>query len=121
MQEDEETHARELAATQSRFRSANDRLRRIVSSYRFEAYDRAPFICECADPACFETVMLSLVDYDRVRAQPTWFLLAAGHEDSEAPQELIVEAESGYAITEMVSVAGEEAARLYRQRKGATR
>ena len=110
---------RELVASQSSFRDANDRLRRIVTSYGFEPDQRAPFICECPDPVCFETVMLSLEEYDRVRNHPRWFLLAAGHEAPEERHERVVEAESGYAISEKISIAGEEAARLYRERAAA--
>lgn len=106
--------AREAATCESRFRDANERFRAIVTSYRFEASDRAPFICECADPGCFENVMLRLDDYDRIRAHPSWFLLVAGHEESEATCERIVEAENGYAIVEKIGAAGAEAARLHR-------
>lgn len=107
----EEERAREAVTDQSRFRDANDRLRRIVPGYGFEAGDRVPFICECADPGCFETVMLSLEEYDRVRANPSWFVLVAGHEDNEARYERVVEAERGYATIEKIGIAGAEAAR----------
>jgi hypothetical protein len=113
---DDDNQAREAAANESRFRNANERFRAIVGSYRFEAEDRAPFICECADPGCFESVMLSLQDYDRIRANPSRFLLVSGHEDSEATCERVVEAENGYAIVEKIGVAGAEAARLHRGR-----
>lgn len=110
---DDEARAHKLAANQSRFRRANDRLRRAAYSHRFEAGDRVPFLCECADPGCFEAVMLSLEEYERVREHPSRFVLVAGHEDAEAAQERIVEAERGYAIVEKVGDAGAEAARLH--------
>jgi hypothetical protein len=72
-----------------------------------------PFLCECADPGCFEAVMLSLEEYEQVRAHPSRFVLVAGHEDVEAAHERIVEAEEGYAIVEKVGAAGAEAARLH--------
>ena len=109
---DEYEQAREAALEQSRFRTANERLRRIVATYRFEAGDRAPFICECADRGCFEVVMLSLEEYDRVRAGPSRFVLVAGHEGDEATQERVLEAERGYLIVEKIGVAAEEVARL---------
>ncbi|HEY3576508.1 MAG TPA: hypothetical protein VGK68_00775 [Gaiellaceae bacterium] len=108
----EDERAREAVTDQSRFRTANNRLRRIVPSYGFKAGDRAPFICECADPGCFEAVMLSLEEYDRVRAESSWFVLVAGHEDDEATYERVVEAERGYATVEKIGIAGAEAARL---------
>ena len=55
--------------------------------------------------------MLSIDEYEHIRAHPTWFLLVTGHEDEEATMERIVDAEQGYAVVEKIGVAGEEAAR----------
>jgi hypothetical protein len=110
---DDEARAHKLAANQSRFRRSNERLERAAYSHRFERTDRVPFLCECADPGCFEAVMLSIEEYERVRAHPSWFVLVAGHEDADAEDERIVEAEKGYAIVEKLGDAGVEAARLY--------
>jgi hypothetical protein len=114
----EEARAAKLAMNQSVFRTANEQLRRAAVSHRFTADQRVPFVCECADPECQETVMLSLSEYERIRDRPTWFLLVAGHEDSEAAHERTVEAEAGYAIVEKIGTAGEEAARLHTRRTG---
>jgi hypothetical protein len=98
---------------QSVFRTANERFRQRADSYQFRTADRAPFICECADETCREIVMLTLEDYEDIRAHPTWFLVVAGHEDEDVAQERIVDAERGYAIVEKIGVAGEEAAHLH--------
>ena len=107
-----EARARKLALNQSTFRSANERIERAAQSHHFEATQGIPFICECADPSCYETVMLSLVDYEAVRARPNRFFLVAGHEDAEETREHVLEAEQGYAIVEKIGTAGVEAARL---------
>jgi hypothetical protein len=112
MDKDDKQRARKLAANQSTFRSANERMQRLAQSHRFDATQRVPFICECADPSCRETVMLSLADYEAVRAHANRFFLVAGHEDAEAAHELILEAEQGYAVVEKVGTAGVEAERL---------
>jgi len=109
----DEARAHKLAANQSRLRRSNERLERAAHSHRFDAADRVPFLCECADPGCFEAVMLSISEYEEVRAHPTWFVLVAGHEEAEAVHERIVEAEKGYAIVEKLGDAGAEAGRLY--------
>jgi hypothetical protein len=108
-----EGRAWKLAANQSAFRSANERMQRQAVSHRFEPGQGVPFLCECADPNCYESVMLSLEQYTQVRAHPSRFLLVAGHEDEDATHERIVEAERGYAIIEKVGTAGKEAARLH--------
>ena|SRR5690348_5280537 len=113
MAAEDDTRARKLAMNHSAFRSANERLRRSAQSHHFEIHQRVPFICECDDQGCSETVMLSLEDYEHVRAHPTWFLLVAGHEDENAAQERIVDAEQGYAVVEKIGAAGGEAARLH--------
>ena len=89
-----------MAMNESAFRTANDRLRGAALSHHFVPGQRVPFICECSDPECRETVMLSIADYERVRDHPTWFLLVAGHEEPEADHERIIEAEQGYALVE---------------------
>jgi hypothetical protein len=104
--------ARKLALNQSRFRSANERMERLARSHRFNATQRVPFLCECADPNCREIVMLSLTAYEAIRAHANRFFLAAGHEDPEAAHERILEAEEGYAVVEKIGTAGIEAERL---------
>jgi hypothetical protein len=112
MPTDDEARAYKVAANQSRFRRSNERLQRAAYSHRFEPTDRVPFLCECADPGCFEAVMLSLEEYEQVRAHPARFVLVAGHEEPETTHERIVEAERGYAVVEKVGQAGAEAKRL---------
>jgi hypothetical protein len=112
METRDEARARKLALNQSTFRSANERIQRAARSHHFEASQGVPFICECADPNCREIVMLSLLDYEAVRAHPDRFFLVAGHEDAEATHERILEAEAGYAIVEKVGTAGVEAEHL---------
>jgi hypothetical protein len=116
MADEDQERALKLAMNQSAFRTANERVEGKAAQHRFETRQRAPFICECADPNCREIVMLSLEDYEQIRAHPTWFLLVAGHEDPEAAHERIVDAESGYSVVEKVGAAGAEAARLDERR-----
>jgi hypothetical protein len=108
----DEARDRKIALNQSTFRNANERIERAAESHHFEANQRVPFLCECADPSCTETVMLSLADYEAVRAHADRFFLIAGHEAAEETQERILEAEAGYAIVEKVGTAGVEAERL---------
>ena len=110
---DDAGRAQHDAEIESRFRDSNERLRAAAYYHGFEVSDRLPFVCECPDPACFESVMLRIEDYDRVRAHPRQFVLVAGHEDAETTGERIVEAESGYSVIEKIGIAGEEAARLH--------
>jgi hypothetical protein len=120
MGKETEARARKLAMNQSAFRGANERMQRLARSHRFDATQRVPFVCECADPNCRETVMLSLADYEAVRAHAERFFLVAGHEDPEAAHERVLEAEQGYAVVEKVGTAGVEAERLDPRDRGRT-
>lgn len=62
--------------------------------------------------------MLRLDEYERIRAHPTWFLLAAGHEDDESPRERVIVAATSYAIVEKTGAAGVEATRLWSREGG---
>jgi hypothetical protein len=112
METGDEARARKLALNQSTFRSANERIERAAQSHHFEPSQGVPFLCECADPDCHETVMLSLADYEAVRAHANRFFLLAGHEDAEETKERILETEQGYAVVEKIGIAGDEAERL---------
>ena len=94
----DEAREERLTANQTAVCAENDRMQRLAVSFRFHPGQGVPFRCECADPGCSEIVMLSLEDYDRLRAHPNWFLIVAGHEDTVE----VVEEEDGHAIVEKV-------------------
>jgi hypothetical protein len=106
----DEARDRKTALNQSTFRNANERIERAAQSHHFEANQRVPFLCECADRGCSETVMLSLVDYEAVRAYADRFFLIGGHE--AAAQERILEGGDGHVVVEKIGSAGTEAKRL---------
>jgi hypothetical protein len=112
METRDEARARKLALNQSTFRSANERIERAAQSHHFEANQGVPFICECADPSCDETVMLSLADYEAVRAHADRFFVAIGHDGDGETDERTLETERGYALVEKIGTAGVEAERL---------
>jgi hypothetical protein len=84
-----------IATTESIFRNVNERI--AESAQRFDA-DDAEFVCECADRSCTHRLETSLDDYERVRAKPTRFLLAPGHENEAI--EKVVERRRGFQIVE---------------------
>ena len=60
------------------FRKANERLGE--KRAELDAEGRTPFLCECSDPRCTELVRLTLAEYERVRSNPRWFLIAGDHD-----------------------------------------
>jgi hypothetical protein len=68
------------ATTEALFRDVNERI--AESAERFDATE-SDFVCECSDPNCTHRVSASLKEYEQVRAEPTTFLVAPGHEAAD--------------------------------------
>ncbi|HEY6836148.1 MAG TPA: hypothetical protein VI142_06715 [Gaiellaceae bacterium] len=84
-----------IAKTESLFRNVNEGIRE--ASDRLDA-DVGHFICECGDSTCTEHVPLPIEEYERVREDPTHFVVRPGH--VKGPIERIVEQKRHYTIIE---------------------
>lgn len=68
------------AKNEELFRNVNERIETL--SQTVERDD--PFIeylCECDRAGCYETVQATRSEYESIRAEPTHFIVLAGHED----------------------------------------
>lgn len=84
-----------MARTESAYREVNEAIARTAE--RFESSE-ADFVCECADPHCAHRITADLEDYEGVRAEPTHFLIAPGH---DVPRiERVVERNGEYDVVE---------------------
>lgn len=84
-----------MARTESAFREVNEAIAKTAE--RFESTE-ADFVCECADPHCAHRITAELDDYEDVRAEPTHFLIAPGH---DVPRiERVVARNDGYHVVE---------------------
>jgi hypothetical protein len=63
-----------IAKNDATFRDANERIGAAAGAYGSDI--PIPFICECADPACSEIVLLELGQYEEIRADSRHFLNA---------------------------------------------
>ena len=98
-----------LAQNEAFFRDVNERIRDIADRHGTDDHAYG-FVCECSDPACVERVTLSLREYEAVRAEPTRFVLADGHEIGSI--ETVVASSPDHVVVEKVGVAGEVARAL---------
>jgi hypothetical protein len=89
-----------LARNQSLFREVNERIEEVGGTANV-----VEFVCECSDRECVSTVELELAEYERIRAESTWFVVKTGHNLPEI--ERIIAQDDGYAVVEKV-VAEEE-------------
>jgi hypothetical protein len=104
---EEERSPEEAARNEAVFRDANELLderRRAL-----EIDDSVPYLCECEDPGCTQTVVLSPDEYERARSDARTFLVAPGHETDGART---VERNERYWIVLKQGVAGDVAAEL---------
>jgi hypothetical protein len=67
------------------FRKANQRLLAAIKS-RASAPRRLPFLCECADDACLESVDVEMIEWEAVASRHNHFLMVAGHQHSEGEE-----------------------------------
>jgi hypothetical protein len=88
------------ATTEALFRDVNERI--AESAGRFDA-EETEFVCECSDANCTHRVTASLAEYEDVRAEPTTFLVAPGHEQTDI--EYVVSDRGRYRIVDKVEAA----------------
>ena len=102
--------ARRLARNEAVFREVNEHIEVAAARMRAAAVDAYEFMCECADPACRQTIRLSLLEYEAVRAHPARFCVASGH--FALTDEVVVETYPAYSVVEKLGEAAAEARRL---------
>lgn len=96
---DEKTPAERKARNVGVFRRANEKLERAAHDLGFVEEDSLiPFLCECPRQDCMEVVMLSLREYEDVRASSRRGLAALGHEDLSI--ERVMSRNSRFLVTE---------------------
>jgi hypothetical protein len=103
-----DSRLRRLAENEALFRQINERRRmRAVDVWAHQ--HTYVFYCECPDAGCEQGLALTEDEYEHVRSQARWFLVAPGHASTEIEQ--VVERLAQFEIVEMRA----EAARLAEQ------
>jgi hypothetical protein len=70
-------------------RRVNDLIFESLAAYPREG--EIAFFCECASEKCFETVWMTIGDYESGRLNPRWSVIRAGHRRPRAPQPAVRE------------------------------
>jgi hypothetical protein len=95
------------ATNESLFREVNERIEHAAENFAFP--DRVEFVCECGDVACTDRLLLSLAEYEEIRAHPARFAIKPGHDDPEVDR--VVDDGGEYAVVEKIGEAREVARR----------
>jgi hypothetical protein len=85
-----------LVRNQVLFREVNDRILEVND--KFGIGKNADFICECSQEDCTDTVELDVDEYETIRSNPTWFVIAKGHESLEV--EKVIQTNGRFAVVE---------------------
>ena len=97
--------ARRIAENESRFRDANERIEDAAQRLEPDALS-IPFVCECGRPECFQTLRLTLMEYELARETPRYFVCAPGHQLTHGGLGRVVLETKRFVITEKTGDAG---------------
>jgi hypothetical protein len=100
-----------LAGNEALFREVNERVAEVTTHFIEGGSDieEVDFTCECGSADCSELIPMTLRDYEAVRAEPTHFAVAPGHELSEI--ESVIERYPSYFVVEKRDEEAQEVAR----------
>ncbi len=91
-----------LARNQSLFREVNERIQYLGEVNERIGYSAegatSEFVCECSSTECISTIELTVVEYERVRSNPTWFVIKPDHDLAQI--ERVVSRDDGFAVVE---------------------
>jgi hypothetical protein len=97
---------RGLAKNEELFRKVNERIDDVSASVDLD--DRQmEFLCECDRTDCYEKVNATRAEYESVRAVPTHFMVAPGHEDPRV--ERVAYSTGRFFVVEKQDEAAEDA------------
>ncbi len=96
-EETSEVRAARGARTQSLFRDVNEQVNEINHAFT-EFLPLGEWVCECADDACTERLQVSPGDYERVRADPTRFVVSPSERHVDDDIEDVVERTDDYWV-----------------------
>ena len=107
---DEEKRAENEAA----FRQANEEIR-AAERRPDPPLERVPYLCECEDIRCRESIRLTAAEYERVRADGATFAITPGHHsEGEIVEEhdhylVVHKPDPGGAVARALDPRGEDA------------
>jgi hypothetical protein len=100
------------ARNQALFREQNERIEGSNAAHSWVNPPFADWMCECAVETCSVAVRMTVAEYEKVRAEPTYFLVAPGNEHVVADVERVVFEHERYWVVEKLGLAAEVSERF---------
>jgi hypothetical protein len=94
------------AKNEELFRNVNERIESLSETVA-PSDQTMEYLCECDRPDCYERVKASRDEYESVRADPTHFIVLAGHEDRRV--ERVADSNERFLIVEKQGAAARDA------------
>ena len=86
-----------VARNEAVFREVNERIREV--SAHWASADAVAFVCECSLADCVEALTLTIEEYEAIRVDPSWFVVAPDHVVPDT-ERLVRTVEGRYAVVE---------------------
>lgn len=88
--------ARRVGQNEALYRSINERIEELNRG--FGAFTGTmTIVCECGDASCTEQIEVPVEAYERVRADPTHFVILPGHEIADV-EDVVEEADAYHVV-----------------------
>lgn len=104
-----DSDAGKMGLNEALLRERNEALEAHNASVHWVNPPVADWYCECAVVDCSVPVQLTIGEYERVRANPRWFVIAPDERHLKPKVERVVERADRYWIVEKVGEAAEMA------------
>lgn len=93
------------AQNEAVFRDANEQLAQFAVSNVDDARGVVPFLCECDRTDCTEVVLVTIPEYERVRADSRRSVMVRGHDNPEIEE--VVEETDRFVVSEKFGLAAQ--------------
>jgi hypothetical protein len=100
--------ARRIGENEAVYRAVNEKIQTLNESFGTLA-ESMTIVCECGNLSCAEQIRVDPGTYERVRADPTQFVVVPGHELEDVEQ--VIEQNDAYAIVRKRPGTPEQVAR----------
>jgi hypothetical protein len=87
--------ARRIGMNEAVYRTVNERIEGLNEAFGLVTENMA-VICECGDLACSEQIEIAIPRYERIRADPSLFVVLPGHETEDV--EDVVQEQKGFRV-----------------------
>src|SRR5690349_14059199 len=87
---------RRVGRNEAVFREVNEQIESLNRGIAAISDHMLHVVCECGDLTCAEQLAIGIDAYERVRAEPAWFVVCPGHDDPAV--EHVVERAPAYHV-----------------------